>query len=341
MPSKVQSDLPMHATGIAPRPVRMFAAITAVVLAVFSALTTPSNGQTWPQQSVKFIVPLGPGSGADIAVRLFADRLAARWGKPVVVENRPGGDGFVGIAAFVGAGEEHTFLFTPSAAFTAHPFQHDKLPYDPRDLVPIARVSNTLIAVGVPASLNVGSLAEMAALARAQPGKLNWAGTTGATDFVFAGFMQGNGLDISKVAYRDGVLALNDLAEGRIQVYAAALAIVRPQVEAGKVRVIAITNHERAPTMPDVPTVSEAGYPALTFDGLVGLFGPQSMPSELRSRIAADIQAVARDADIVRLLGATGQLVRPGNSDEFAAAIAEQRATVAAAAKGLGIKSSQ
>jgi tripartite-type tricarboxylate transporter receptor subunit TctC len=321
---------------------QMVFAIAAAFLAVFAGLTTPSQGQTWPQRTVKFIVPLGPGSGVDIAARLFADRLTARWGKPVVVENRPGGDGFVAITGFVGARDDHTLLFSPSAAFTAHPFLHEKLPYDPRDLVAIARVSNTLVAIGVPASSKIGSLADLISAARAQPGKLNWAGSaTGAVDFMFGGFLQSNKLDIGKVPYRDGVQALNDVAEGRIEVYASALAIMRPQLEAGRIKLIVIMNRERAPTAPDIPTATEAGHPELTFDGLVGLFGPQTMSSELRNRIAADIQAVASDADIVRLLGATGQLVRPGNSDEFAAAIAEQRSMIAAAAKNLGIKSSQ
>jgi tripartite-type tricarboxylate transporter receptor subunit TctC len=137
---------------------QMVFAIAAAFLAVFAGLTTPSQGQTWPQRTVKFIVPLGPGSGVDIAARLFADRLTARWGKPVVVENRPGGDGFVAITGFVGARDDHTLLFSPSAAFTAHPFLHEKLPYDPRDLVAIARVSNTLVAIGVPASQRLDRL---------------------------------------------------------------------------------------------------------------------------------------------------------------------------------------
>jgi tripartite-type tricarboxylate transporter receptor subunit TctC len=157
--------------------------------------------QTWPQRTVKFIVPLGPGSGVDTTARLLANQLSARWGKPVVVENRPGGDGFVAIGAFVGARDDHTFLFAPTSAFTAHPFLHDKLPYDPRDLVPIARVTSTLAGVGVTASLKVGSLAELVALARAEPGKLNWAGITGALDLAFAGFLNSASLNINKIPY--------------------------------------------------------------------------------------------------------------------------------------------
>ena len=172
----------------------------------------------WPTRPVRFIVTLGAGSGADIGARLFADRLSQRWGQPVVVENRPGGDGIVAINAFVGAHDDHVLLFSPTASFTAHPFLHDHLPYKSGDLVPIARVSNTVIAIAVPTSLGVNSLSELVALARSEPGKLNWAGVTGALDFMFAGWLKQEGLNISKVAYKNPVDAANDLAEGRVQV---------------------------------------------------------------------------------------------------------------------------
>ena len=313
-----------------------------VALATFGTLAALSarsaSAQTWPQRNVRFILPLGPGSGVDIGARLFADRLSAKWGKPVVVENRPGGDAIVAITAFTAANDDHTFLMAPTSTFTAHPFVHEKIPYDNRDLVPIARITNTIVAAGVPTALNVNTLKEFLDLARAQPGKLNSAGTTGAVDFVVAGFLHEAGVDVRKVPYRDGVQALNDLAEARIELYVAALAIMRPQVQAGKVKIIAVTNRERAPILPDVPTAREAGYPALEFDGLVGLFGPRSMSGELRDRIAADIKEVAADPEIGPKLTSTAQMLRPGGPTEFAREIEEQRARVAAAAKAAGFR---
>ena len=134
----------------------------AVILAalVLTGQAAPDKAQDWPVRSVKFILPLGPGSGADIGARLLAEKLSARWGQPVVIENRPGGDGFVAITAFIGARDDHTLLFGPASAFTAHPYLHKKLPYDPRDLNPVARVSSTLVAIGAPPSLG-GSLKEI------------------------------------------------------------------------------------------------------------------------------------------------------------------------------------
>ena len=310
--------------------------ILAAALA-FVASATPSPAQTWPQRPVKLLVTLGPGSGVDIGTRLLADRLSKRWGQPVVVENRPGGDGLVAISAMIAAQDDHVLLASPTSSFTAHPFVYKNLPYKPEDLQPIARVSNTIIVMAVPADLPVKSLAELVALARAQPGKLNWAGTTGAIDFLVAGFLRTAGLSLSKVPYRNQVEAANDLAAGRIQLNETAYAIVRPQLQAGKIKLLAVTNGVRAPVLPDVPTVTEAGYPDLALDGLVGFFGPPEMPLPLREHIAADVGEVGADPAIAARLNDTGQLPNFGGPAEFHAAIELQRARVAAAAKGLGI----
>src|SRR5476649_81192 len=310
----------------------------AVALLALAAPYTARAAESWPNRPVRLIVTLGPGSGVDIGARLFADKLSALWGQSVVVENRPGGDGMIAITTVLGAHDDHVLLVTPVSSFTAHPYFHDKLPYEPSDLVPIARISNTVVAVSVPASLNVNSLKELVALAREKPGQLNWTTATGFTDFVFAGFLHSAGLTMAKVPYKNPVAAVTDLAEDRIQAYMPAYAIVRPQVVAGKVKVLAVTNHERAPTLPDVPTAIEAGYPSLDFDGLVGLFGTREVAAEARARIASDIRAVAADPVIVERLTASGQIVSPGNGAEFAASIEQQKAQVAAVAKLFGNK---
>src|SRR6202045_4093121 len=229
----------------------------ALALIVLSAVTFMASAETkWPTRPVRFILTLGAGSGSDIGARLLADRLSQRWGQPVIVENRPGGDAIVAINAFVTAHDDHVLLFSPTSSFTAHVYLHDNLPYQASDLVPITRVSNTIITISVPASSSVNSLKELAALARAEPGKLNWAGVTGALDFVFGGWLQQESLNINKVPYRNPVDAANDLSECRVQVYEAALAIVHPQIAARKTKLLTVTNPLRAPTEPKLPTVA-------------------------------------------------------------------------------------
>jgi tripartite-type tricarboxylate transporter receptor subunit TctC len=311
-----------------------------MVLAAFMSLATLSHAQpsaqSWPQRTVKFLVPLGPSSGADITARLLADQLTKRWNQPVVVENRPGADGIVALTAFLANPDDHTLLFTPTGTFATHPFFHDALTYNQSDLVPVARVTNTLISLAVPAAQKLGALAELIMLARSQPGKLNWASVTGSTELIFSGFLKDEGLSMTKVPYRDNVQAVNDLVEGRIDVFLSALVSVRAQVAAGKVKMLAVTNSERAPVVPDVPTVREAGYPALQFDGLVGLFAAPGMPINVRTRIASDTLAVAAEPAIAERVAATGQIVSPGTAAEFAASIEEQRAKFAAIARALG-----
>ena len=321
---------------------RLLLLVTIALVAQWSGVGLAA-AQSYPTRAVRFIVPFGAASGADITARLFADRLAARWGKPVVVENRPGGDGLVAIGAFVGANDDHTLLLGPAGTFAVHPYEHDKLPYDAeRDLLPIASITTIILAVSTSPLLKVGSLGELVALIRAQPGTLNAAAANGNADFLLFGFLKSSGLQVAKVPYRDILKAPNDLAEGRIQLLATSLTVVLPPMQAGRVKVLAVTSRERAPSAPEVPTVVEAGYSALQLDSPIGLFGPRGTPLELRERIADEVRAVAAaDPMIATRLAATGQVVLIRGPAEFAAAIAELRAKLAATAKVLGIKSAQ
>ena len=129
---------------------RVAAVLWLAGLSFLAFAVAPAQAEPWPQRPVKFILPLGPGAGVDVTARLIADRLTKRWDQPVVVENRPGGDGMVAITAFISAHDDHTLLFSPAGSFTAHPYLHEKMPYNPGELAPIARVTNTLVAFGVP-----------------------------------------------------------------------------------------------------------------------------------------------------------------------------------------------
>ncbi|HLK80597.1 MAG TPA: tripartite tricarboxylate transporter substrate binding protein [Xanthobacteraceae bacterium] len=319
---------------------KRLAFFTAIILSLaFAVPWTGHSAELWPQRTVKFVVPLGPASGSDVTARLLADQLSRRWGQAVVVENRPGADGVVGLTAFLSGSDDHVLLFTPAGSFTAYPFLHEKVPYNLNQLAPIARVTNTLIAVTVPTSLNVNSLAELMAFLRAQPGRYHWASITGATDLVFSGFLKRADLSMVRVPYRESVLAVNDLSEGRIEVFMSALATVLPQIAGGKIKVLALTNRERASVVPDVPTVAEAGYPALQFDGLVGLFATAGMPAELRERIADDVRAVVADPAVAARIAATGQIVSPGTPAELASSIEEQLTAFNAIAKSLDLRS--
>ncbi len=324
------------------RPIKPLLIALATAIAGFALTAAPSQAQqNWPTRTVKFIVPFGPGAGADIGARLFAERLSKTWGQPVVIENRPGGDSIVAITAFLTANDDHTFLFGPSGNFTVHPFVYTKLSYDPKELIPFARVSNTILAVAVKADAPYNNVKEFTAAARANPGQFNSGLVQGITEFIFWGYSHHEKLQITQVPYRNINTAPIDLSEGRIQVVMSSFAIVQPQINAGRIKLLTINNKTRAPAAPDMPTAREQGYPSLEIEGLIGLFGIKTIPETLKQKIAADIRAAAQDGAIGERLKATGQVMNIGGPKELAESIEEQRANVASIVKEIGFKPKQ
>lgn len=319
------------------------AAGLAVAATCYLTATAPAQ-QAYPTRTVRLILPFGPASATDITARLLADRLTARWGKSVVVENRPGGDGLVSVKAFIDAHDDHTLYFGPSGAFLVHLYDQDQSapPYDLSDIVPIAQIYTTVLAISVPTSLHIDTMDQLVALARAEPDKLNVAAATGNSDFLIYGFFKQMGLQIVKVPYRDIMQAPNDLAENRIQVMSTSLAVAQPLMQAGRIKVLLVTSKQRALGAPSIPTAAEAGYPALTMETAGGAYGPKGMPDALRERIAADFRDVAANDPVIgKRLADTGQIMTLRGPADFAESIKEQNSQLAAIAKILGLKTAQ
>jgi tripartite-type tricarboxylate transporter receptor subunit TctC len=311
-------------------------------LAIAVALQLPGSAaaqKTYPTRSVRFILPFNPASASDITARMLADRLSARWGKPVIVENRPGGDGLVSLQAFNTANDDHTLWFGPAGTFTVLPYNHDDaMPFDFQNgLVPIVSVSDVVLAVSVPASLNVNSIDQLIALAKAQPGKLNAAAAQGISDFLLFGWIKNRDLQIVKVPYRDIMQAPNDLAEERIQLLSTSFVVVQPLMKAGKIKVLAVTSKQRAPIAPDIPTATEAGYPDLTFESIGGLFGPRGISDAVREKIAADVREVSADPAFAKRIGEIGTIMDVQGPKQFSASVQAQRERLATIAKVLGL----
>ena len=245
---------------------------------------------------MRLIIPLPPGSGTDIAGRMLAERLAERWGQPVVVENRQGADGIPAVTSFLAARDNHTLLFSFAGVVTMNTLLHDHLPYDPRhDLVPVVPVLDAFLGVSATASLNVATLADLVRVARAQPGKINWAATPGLPYYILLALQRSAGLDMVQVSYRDFAPAYQDLAQGRLHVAATGVQTLVPHHQAGTARLLIVTNRERTPQVPDVPTAAEAGFPDLTFEGTIGIFGWRDIPSDISERIASDVRVVVAE----------------------------------------------
>src|SRR5262249_36915105 len=269
----VFGGLPMHAKNL------WISGLTATLVIAFLPSRALAGADSWPRRTVRVIVPFAAGS--DPAARAFAEQLAKRWEQPVVIENRPGAEGMIRVSAFTSTKDDHALFYFSAAPITTFPLLHARLPYDPaRDIVPISSAAEPVISVAASESLNTGSLDALVALARTQPGKLNYyAFNGGSFAILLPGFVKSAGLDMVQGSYRDGSLWIQDLVAGRIHVMMSSLLTSLPLAQAGKVRLLAVTNKNRAAIAPEVPTAIEAGYSQLEFEGLQGFFGPRDMPA--------------------------------------------------------------
>lgn len=292
----------------------------------------------WPQRTVRFIVPFGPGAASDIAARLLAERLQKAWGQPVVVENKPGGDGLLSIGAFVSAKDDHVLFVTPSTLFAVHPYQHENLPYDPeKDLQPISWISSTPIGVGVTATLPLKTMQDFVDHAKRSDGKVNYAVGVGLLELVWDGFRREHNVPMVKVPFRDIVQAPIDLGEGRIDVLLTSVTTQGPMLRAGKVKLLAITDPERTELAPGIPTVIEAGFPVLELRSMNVMLGPAHMTLALRQRVAQDVTAAIREKEITDKLRTSGQQESGAGPEIAGKAIADQQTQVARLAKMLGM----
>jgi tripartite-type tricarboxylate transporter receptor subunit TctC len=319
----------------------MLAAITLSACIAVLAPTAVARAE-WPERAVKVIVTFPPGSANDAAARIFADALGKKWGKPVVVESRPGAEGTIGVGSFVSSPDDHALLYTVAGSITVAPLLVDKLPYDAnQDLMPIAATTSIVLTLAVSNELAVRSIPELIAVLRANPGKYAWTSGPTLPRYVFAAFLKRNGLQMNFVSYRDASQPQADLGEGRIQALLTSLTASSAPVQSGKARFLAVVNPTRAATLPDLKTARELGYPELEIEGLAGIFGGKAMPQTLRNRIAADVTAICAEADIRRKLEAGGHNVLSGSTEELKAGIEKQRAWVTEVTKIIDIRNAQ
>lgn len=281
----------------------------------------------WSERSVRLVTPAAPGSSTDLAARLYAERLAATWGRPVVVDGRPGADGMIAAETVLRQRDGHALLFGPAGVLTVTPLLADYLPFNPvADILPVSLGALDFLCVAVsPALEGVGGLADLVRTAAERPGVLNVAAGLGGPTMALTAFMSGRKLRAIYVPYRSPPEALADLAAGRLHALVGPLAPVLPLAREGRVRLVAVTNPERAPAVPEVRTALEQGFPELELEGTLGFFAPTAMQETVRSRIAADVAAAATDPSLVARLREVGIVARSEAAEAFAQRVERQR----------------
>ena len=304
-------------------------------------MSHPAPASSWPDRGVRIIAPAA-GSPADIAARLIGEVLSKRWKQPVVVDNRPGADNIIAIRALLEAGDGHTLLFVTHSAVTVNALLHAKLPYDPvRDLAPISLVVDDFLGIVVAPTLAPNSLAELVKLAASKAGELNVYAVPGSPTLTWLVLQKQSGITTTFVPYRTPAAAIADLSEGRIQAALVPLAFVRGPLAAEKIKLLAVTNATRSPVAPNAPTVAEAGFPDLTFGGMLGLFSPKEMPLDVREAIASAVRDALAMPEIAQRLEGAGLAPRGTSPAEFARILEEQRTKWATIAREHNIKPRQ
>lgn len=274
---------------------RLLALTLASALGSFGAI---AQAQTpFPTKPVRLIVPFPPGQATDLVARLLADELTKIWGQQVVVDNRGGGAGIPGMMAGRDAlADGHTLTFATSSTIAVNPSLYSKLPYDLRkDFALVNSVFVQPWVIVAHPSTTYTTLKEMVDAAKKAPGKLSWG--YGATALQLAGelFAYRAGVDIVGVVYKGSGPATTDLLGGHITLLVDTLASALPHVKAGRIKALAVLSEQRAPQLPNVPTVAELGYPGFHGSGWGGLLVPKATPNEIVDRIGADVRQVLND----------------------------------------------
>jgi tripartite-type tricarboxylate transporter receptor subunit TctC len=310
------------------------------LLALVVVMSTTVNAQEWPSRPIRFIVPFPAGGSADVGARLVGEYLSRSLQQQIVVENRSGANGNIGIeSAAKSAADGYTVLVT-SDVISSNPHVY-KMNIDPlKELVPVIQLSRQPMVLAAHPSLGIASLAELIAFARQQPGLRYATGSgVGAQHMVVQWFASTAGIKLEQVPYRGGAPAINDLIAGHVKLGSLGSTPLIPHYKAGTLRLLAQSTKARSPSLPDVPTYEEAGIKGLVLDQWVGVFVPTGTPAAVRIRLNREINKALAEAVIRDNFLQSGQEPVGGSAEAFSQLVHGDFETYARLVKELNIKS--
>ena len=300
-----------------------FQAALRCAFAATAMVAAPLSAQQYPSKPVKIIVAFPPGAVTDITGRLIATRLTAVLGQPVIVENKPGAAGVIGTEAALKAPPDGYTLTMISSAYTTAPALN-RLNFDPiSDITPIIQISQVPFLLVVPSSLPVKNVRELVALAKAKPGKLNFAsaGLGSPSHLAAELFATRTGIKMNHIPYKGGGQSVTDTIAGQTDLFISPLATALPHVKAGKLRAIAVASRERSAAAPDIPTVAESGVADYEVVLWVGLAGPKGLPRPIVDRINTEVTMALKSRETGERLRADGSSPAGGTPEQFLATI--------------------
>lgn len=320
---------------------RRFFMLAAGIALVAWAGAAPAAA-AWPERPVTLVVPFGASSPADIIGRLLAERLAAAWGQPVVVQNLPGASATIGVDRVAKASPDgHTIGLTGDGAMVVRISMDPPIPYDPRrDLAPISLLLRTRNVLVVNPDVPATTLAELVALARARPGQLSYghSGVGFSTHLGMEILKQAAGIDITAVPYANEGQMYADLRAGRVQMMIGSGASMVPRLQAREVRALAVTSADRAPSLPEVPTVAEQGFPGFEAVAWFALVAPAGTPPAIIRRVREDAVAAMAEPAVRARLDGFGMVVVGNTPEEFVALIPREIVRMQGVLEPLGLR---
>jgi tripartite-type tricarboxylate transporter receptor subunit TctC len=297
------------------------------LLAVPFAAARPAMAQAWPARPIKLVVTFAAGGGADFVGRAIGNRLTESLGQSVIVDNRAGGGGLIGNEVVVRAPPDgYTLLLGAAGPLTVAPHLYKNVAYDTfKDLMPVAMVGSTPFVLVVNPSVQANTLAELTALARNKPGKLNYgsSGTGGAPHLAGELYTAMAGISMVHAPYKGLAPAITDLLGGHIQVLFADTGLVQPYIKAGKLRALALTGGQRSALVPEVPTMKEAGLPGYQAGSWYGILAPAGTPAAIVNRVGGAVQAALKQPELQKQLVAQGVEPVSTTAEQFGVVLRE------------------
>jgi tripartite-type tricarboxylate transporter receptor subunit TctC len=300
-----------------------------------------ASAQTFPSKPVRIVVPYGPGGISDRLSRQVGQRLTAAWGQQIIVENRPGGGTNIGTELVVNAPADGYTLLASGIANTVMPALHAKLPYDPiKDLAWVTNIAKVPVLIVTHPSLPVRNVKELIALAKAQPGALNFASSGIATSGHLAGelFKGEAGVAMTHIPYKGSTGALVDTLSGQVPIYFGAMSSPMAHVKAGRLRAIALTTLKRSPAAPDIPTVHEQGLTGFETSTWYGISAPAGTPKPIVEKVQADIARAIQHPEVRDRLASEGAEFVGDTPEAFTAFVKSELAKWARVVRSAGLK---
>jgi tripartite-type tricarboxylate transporter receptor subunit TctC len=289
--------------------------------AAAASLIRPALAETWPSRPIKLVAPFAPGGGSDFTSRLIADKLSARLGQTMIVDNKPGAGGNLGAEFAIKApADGYTFL-TISGSYAINSILHTPSFDSLNDIVAIGQFTDEPTILCVNPSVPAKNLEELVKLCKRDPGKLAYgsSGPGGLVHLATEFFLDAAGIKATHVPYRGTALALNDLLAGNVQMLSGGTTTMLPYIKNGQVRPLAITKHIAA--APDIATYGEQGYPTLDFNLWHGMIGARGIPTEIVQRLNGELDSVLKSPEVSGRLAADGVIAVGGSSEAFMATI--------------------